>query len=62
MLIDINDVNAWSYRVSFSEFDALEFSQIDDPITLLTPEVNSRSEEVRDRAYKAISPLLDFFV
>ncbi len=59
MLIDINDVNAWPYKVTLSEFDTLELIQIDDPVILLTPKPNSKSQYARDRAYNAISPLLN---
>lgn len=59
MLIDINDINAWPYSITLSEFDSLEFNQIDDPVILLTPEPGSKSQETRDRAYNVISPLLD---
>lgn len=61
MLIDINDANAWPYSVNLSDFDTLKLNKIDDPVTLLTPAPNSKSEEIRDRAYKTISPLLDMY-
>lgn len=59
MLIDINDVNAWPYRVDLSEFRTLELKQVDEPIVLTTPEPNSNAEIARDRAFGAIQPLLE---
>ncbi len=61
MLIDINDVNAWPYSISLAEFNDLNLKKIDDPVILNTPEPNSKAAETRDRAYKAISLLLDFY-
>ena len=61
MLIDVCDVNAWPYSISISEFESLELKQIEDPVTLFTPEPDSKAESTRDRAFKTISPLLDFY-
>lgn len=61
MLIDVFDVNAWPYSISISEFESLELKQIEDPVTLFTPEPDSKAESTRDRAFKTISPLLDFY-
>lgn len=61
MLIDINDDKAWPYPINIREFDSLGLEHINDPITLVTPEKNSKSEENRDRAYRAISILLEHY-
>ena len=61
MLIDVFDLNAWPYSITISEFNDLELNQIEDPVILLTPEPSSKAENARDRAYKTISPLLDFY-
>lgn len=61
MLIDINDVNAWPYSITLSEFSDLNLKLINDPVILKAPEANSKAEETRDRAYKTISPLLDVY-
>lgn len=62
MLIDINDVNAWPYRVDINEFDSLGLVKEPDPITLVSPERNSKSEKARDRAFNTISPLLENYL
>jgi hypothetical protein len=59
MLIDINDDNAWPYRIDISEFEGLGLEEIPDPVMLITPDPNSKSEQARDRAFNTISPLLD---
>lgn len=62
MLIDIHDEKAWPYRVGLDEFESLSLEAIPDPITLVTPEVGSKAEEIRDRAYRSVSLLLtDYF-
>jgi putative transposase len=61
MMIDINDGKAWPYSIALAEFSDLNLKLIDEPITLRTPEANSKIEEARNRAYKTISPLLDVY-
>ncbi|PCC14197.1 Mu transposase C-terminal domain-containing protein [Pseudoalteromonas sp. JB197] len=62
MLIDINDANAWPYRVDINEFYSLGLVKEPDPITLRTPERSSKTEKARDRAFTTISPLLENYV
>jgi hypothetical protein len=59
MLIDIKDDKTWPYRVEASEFERLGLEEIPDPVILITPEPNSKSEKARDRAFQTLSPLLD---
>ena len=59
MLVDINDDKTWPYRVEASEFERLGLEEIPDPVILITPEPNSKSEKARDRAFQTLSPLLD---
>lgn len=61
MLIDINDENAWPFKVSTTEFANLGLTPIDDPIFLNSPAPNTTAEQYRDRAFSTISPLLDTY-
>ena len=61
MMIDINDVKAWPYKIALTEFSDLNLMGIDDPVILKTPEANSKIEEARNRAFETISPLLDVY-
>lgn len=62
MLIDINDEKAWPYRVNLADLESLSLVAIPDPISFITPEVGSKAEEIRDRAYRTVSLLLtDYF-
>ncbi|TPE54265.1 DDE-type integrase/transposase/recombinase [Maribrevibacterium harenarium] len=62
MLIDIHDEKAWPYRVNIDEFESLSLEAIPDPISLVPPDVGSKAEEIRNRAYRSVSLLLtDYF-
>lgn len=62
MLIDINDDKAWPYQIDINEFQSLDMEHIADPIVLAVPEQGSKAEEVRDRAYRVISLLIENYL
>lgn len=61
--IDIDDTNAWPTSIEITDLEDLlsnnEITLIEDPLELPTPEQGSIQEIKRDKALKALTPLLE---